>query len=303
MTDQAPPIRSRTRQPAAITSAQTPTPRTNQGGDWMKSGASARETAQSELARNQEREAKRAAGIYMPWRLWLPVGKQVEVVVLDTELGPCFYEHNLQNPATGKWDTFESCPKEFEHCPLCDGVAGGKESYYVMMLTVMVLDPYINKNGVTVPHSRKLLPVKTNDQPFWQRQFEDTGSLRGRQYLMVRDSKDQSNTGRPEYLNQQHGEDTIIASFGHPAITDQQGKVLKQANTDCYPFPYAQLFTRPSGEDLRRRYGGAPPVGSRASNAAIIGATGGITPISSGAASIQTGGTPGADLDDDSVPF
>jgi hypothetical protein len=90
----------------------------------------------------------------MPYRFWLPVGKQVEGVVLDTELGPCFYEHQLQNPRTGKWDIYEGCPKEYEHCPLCDGVAGGKESYYVMMLTVMVLDPYINKQGVTVPHAQ-----------------------------------------------------------------------------------------------------------------------------------------------------
>jgi hypothetical protein len=284
VSDETPPIRSRSRipagpaaQPETTNGGITPTiaatsPRQQPAGgaDWMKTGAAARETSAAELARNQERERQRAAGIFMPYRFWLPVGKQVELVLLDNEPGPCFYEHQLQDPRTGKWDIYEGCPKEYEHCPLCDGVAGGKDSYYVMMLTAIVMDPYINKNGVTVPHSRKLLAVKTNDQPFFQRQFEANGTLRGRQYLMVRDSKQSPSIGRAEFLAA-HSEDAILASFGHPQVTASDGKVIKQANADCYPYPYAQIWTRPSGEDLRRRYGGAAPIGSPAGNAAMIG--------------------------------
>jgi hypothetical protein len=215
------------------------------------------------LPATKKKNGNARQGFSCPSVSGLPVGKQVEAVVLDNELGPCFYEHQLQNPRNGKWEIYEGCPKEFEHCPLCDGVAGGKDSYYVMMLTLMVLDPYINKNGVTVPHSRKLYAVKTNDQPYWQRQFDQNGSLRGRQYLFARDSQQGSNTGRPDFLAA-HSEDAILASFGHPEIKSQDGKVIKQANADCYPFPYSQLFHRPSGEDLRRRYGGAAPIGSPA---------------------------------------
>jgi hypothetical protein len=299
--EQAPRIRSRiptgTPQPAAQPAAQGQ-PAQRGGDDWMKSGARAREIQQTELQRNQEREKQRAEGIWMPWRFWLPVGKQVELVILDSEPGPCFYEHQLQNPSTGKWDIYEGCPKEFEVCPLCDGAAGGKESYYVMMLTAMVLDPYINKNGVTVPHSRKLLAVKTNDQPTFLRRFDQEGTLRGTQWLMSRDTKNDSNIGRPEFL-QRHAEEDIIASFGHPPVTAQDGRVLKQANADCHAFPYAKLWSRPSGEDLRRRYGGVAPMGSAQDIQTAAGGTR-IQPRGGNTA----GGAGGVDHDlDDDVPF
>lgn len=244
---------------------------------WMKTGREAQKVQAAELEKNKEKERRRAEGIFMPFRFWIPAGKQVELVVLDEEPGPCFYEHQLQDPVSGKWDIYEGCPKEFEACPLCDGQAGGKESYYVMMLSVMVLDPYVNKNGITVPHSRKLMAIKTNDQPFFLRTHEREGTLRGVQLLMARQGKQDSSIGRPEFIAR-HSEADIMATFGHPAIKANDGRVLKQANADTQPFPYAKLWTRPSGADLRTRYGGAPPMGSEAdlSGGRTIGRTGGV---------------------------
>jgi hypothetical protein len=302
MSEDTPRIRSR--MPAAAAPAKGPettaapittTAAAAGGNDWMKRGASARELQEAEHARNLEKEKQRAEGIWMPYRFWLPVGKQVELVILDNEPGPCFYEHQLQDPRTGKWDIYEGCPKEYELCPLCDGVAGGKESYYVMMLTAMVMDPYVNKNGVTVPHSRKLLAVKTNDQPFFLRRFDEQGSLRGTHLLMTRNSKQDANIGRPEKLAQ-HSEEDIIATFGHAEVKSQEGKVLKQQNADCFPFPYSKLWSRPSGEDLRRRYGGAAPMGSR-QDVTQAAAAGGSTIRPRAAAT-----TDAPPLDDD-VPF
>jgi hypothetical protein len=267
------------------------TPAATGGSDdaWMKTGAGAREAVSKELEQQQDKERKRAEGIYMPYRFWLPVGKQVEVVVLDAEPGPCFYEHQLQNPQSGKWDTYESCPKEFDLCPLCDGTAGGKDSYYIMLLTVIVLDPYVNSKGITVPHSRKLLAVKSAEQPFFLRQFDRDGSLRGLHLLMTRDTKNMANHGRPEFIAK-HSEEDVMASFGHAAVTAQDGKVLKQANADCFAFPYGRIFTKPSGEDLRRRYGGTAPIGSRQERR---------TEFANGA---TTGGF-ASGVDDDDVPF
>lgn len=281
-----------------IAPRSSPAAAVTEDGSWMKTGAAARETGQSELAKNQERERKRAEGIYMPYRFWLQTGKNTEIVILDSLPGPSFYEHQLQDPRTGKWDIYESCPKESEVCPLCDGAGGGKDSYYIMMLTAMVMDPFINKNGVTIPHSRKLLAIKTNEQAFFLRQFDTHGTLRGLQFLMTRDSKQTPNTGRAELVGTApHSEADILATFGHPAVTDNTGKVLKQANAECYAFPYAKLFPRPSGDDLRHRYGGLAPMGSTQSNAAAANTSGGSTIRSRGSAAV------GDDLTDDDVPF
>lgn len=281
MSDEGAETRIRSRTPAAtsnnvnegsegdsprIRSRTTPAEQRNRNASddsWMKTGRAAQKIQEKEQAKNEEKERRRAAGIFVPYRFWLPAGKQVEIVLLDDEPGPCFYEHQLQDPATGKWDIFEGCPKEFEACPLCDGQAGGKESYYVMMLSCMVLDPYVNKNGVTVPHSRKLLAVKTNDQPFFLRTYEREGTLRGVHLLMTRPSKQDSNIGRPEML-QRHSDADIMATFGHPEIKASDGRVIKKANADTQPFPYGEIWSRPSGDDLRRRYGGVAPMGSDA---------------------------------------
>lgn len=229
------------------------------GGGWMSSGASARAKAEEELVRQREAAERRASGLYMPFRFWVGVGEQREVVILDSQLGPCFYEHQMQNPRTGRWDVHEACPKEWEPCPLCDHQ---KDSYYVMMLTVMDLSPYTNKQGQTIPHSRKLMAVKAQQQPFFMRQFDRHQTLRGLHLLMSRDTQQTAQIGNPEFI-QLHSEEDIIESFGHDQIVAQDGKVLKERNTDCFPFPYDRLFQKPTAEDLRRRYGGAAPAGSR----------------------------------------
>jgi hypothetical protein len=250
---------------ATTVGARSPSAQTNSNANdsgWMKSGATARAAAEQELQRQRESAERRANGLYMPFRFRLKVGEQREIIVLDQNIGPCFYEHNLQNPKNGKWDLFETCPKEWESCPICDGVAGGKESYYVMMLTCIDLTPWQKKDGTTVPYSKFLLPVKAQQQGFFTRQFDRHGSLRGLQLLMTRDTAQTVSIGNPEFL-ERHEEAALIESFGHEAVTGQDGKVIKAKNADCFPYPYAQLFKKPSGEDLRRRYGGMAPAGSR----------------------------------------
>jgi hypothetical protein len=153
----------------------------------------------------------------------------------------------------------------------------------------MDLTPYTNKQGVTVPHSRKLLPVKAQQQPFFMRQFDRHQTLRGLQLLMSRDTKQTAGIGNPEFVAL-HSEQDIIDTFGHDPVLAQDGKVLKERNADCFPFPYDKLFTKPSGEDLRQRYGGMAPAGSRQEYQSEWGATG------------TDGGGAGNDMDDE-IPF
>jgi len=259
-------IRSRSRAPVP---ANTQTAPAASGGDWMKRGAAARQTAESEVARQRDAAERRASGVYMPYRFRLKVGEAREIVILDADLGICFYEHHMKNPTTGKWDIYETCPKEWEACPICEMATdknnrfNAKESYYVMMLTCIDMTPYTKKDGTVMPYSKFLLPVKAQGQGFFMRLMDRHGTLRGIQLLMTRDTQQTASIGTPEFL-EKHDEASIIESFGHPAVIGQQdGKVLKPANADCFPFPYDKLFKKPSGADLRRRYGGVAPMGSR----------------------------------------
>lgn len=268
--------RLRSRAPAQ---AATPT-RSNAPQDmsWAKTGGAARAAAESEVIKQKEAADRRASGIYMPFRFYLKYPESREVIVLDAQPGLYFYEHQLKNNQTNRWDIYETCPKEFEPCPICSGEVklegAGKESYYVMMLTIMDLTPYVKtdkKTGVQteVPYSRKLLPVKTAEQGFFHRQLDRKGTLRGMHLLMARDTKEITAIGRPEIqmggddnpdFNGWHSEAALMESFGSEAVLGQDGKVVRDANIDCFPFEYAKLFNKPDGAKLRQRYnvGGVP---------------------------------------------
>jgi hypothetical protein len=251
---------NRGRMPAAPANTSPARPVAASGGGWMKTGAQARQQTEAEMQRQRDAAEKRGQPRLLRFRLKTPESR--EIVVLDREPGPCFYEHQLQNPRTGKWDIFETCPKEWEPCPICDGAAGGKESYYVMMLTIIDTTPWSNKDGMSFPHSQMLLPVKAEQQGFFLRQFDRRKSLRGMKLLMSRDTGKSASIGMPEFV-EMLSEEQIIASFGHEQVTGNDGRVFKQKNADCFPMSYDKLFKKPSGEDLRRRYGGLAPAGSR----------------------------------------
>jgi hypothetical protein len=282
----------------------------------MMTGGAARAAQEAEIIRQKEADERRASGVYMPFRFYMKYPETKEIIVLDAQPGPCFYEHSLKNPRTDRWDITELCPKTFEPCPICSGEVkmegAGKESYYVMMLTVMDMTPYFKNDKrpgaeagakIEVPYSRKLLAVKAADQGFFIRQFDRKGTLRGMHLLMARDSKDVSSIGRPELqlgteenpdFNGFHSDEAIMDSFGSPEVKDTtSGKVIKQANVDCYAFDYGKLFSKPDGATLRKKYhvGGVP--GSASANSASLHDHSGHS-HASGA---------NTDVGDDDIPF
>lgn len=310
--------RLRSRTPAA---APTSTASIPNDMSWALTGNDARAAAEAEVIKHKEAAERRASGLYMPFRFFMRYPATNDIIVLDTLPGPSFYEHNLKNPATDKWDIYETCPKTMEPCPICSGeVKGlegtGKDSYFVMMLSVIDLVPYIKtdkKTGATteIPFSRKLLPVKTAEQGFFMRQLDRKGTLRGMHLLMARDTKEMSSIGRPELVlgsaedpdfNGWHSEADIIDAFGSDAVLGEQGKILKPANINCYPFEYSKLFQKPSGENLRKKYhvGGVP--GSAMDRAASLGGSTSRGIHSSGANTNTVQTTAMNDLDDD-IPF
>lgn len=237
----------------------------------------AKQRAAQEVVNNQERAAKRAAGIYEPYRLWLPVGTQRDIVILDNTIDDLMiaYEHALQNTSTGKFDVHELCPKEFDSCPLCPP----KDSYYAMFMSTIDWKAYVNKNNVNVPHSKKLTLAKSNGMQDFFHLFDiamqQFGTIRGMHILLARNSQQDPAIGRPVMLPstgsgfEMFSEETLIATFGGPAVMDQQGaKVIKPENGDIIPFQWGQIYSKPSGDDLRSRYGGQAPAGSAQANQA-----------------------------------
>lgn len=254
------------------------------GTHAVRGYAAIRAQHERETVLQQQREQER--GIYMPHRFYLPdptkpgiTPEELEanIVVLDHEPYFAIHEHHFPNPRTGKFDKhsfFQTCMGE-GHCPACD--ADQKDPYWVLFLSVIDMRGFEIKEGPRagqwVPHSRKLLAIKNKNQNWWFRKFEQYGTLRGMQVLLVRDDRRGANHGNPEFVAL-HDEAAILESFGHPAVysTQDPNKIIKQENEDCFPFDYDALFPTPNYEAMLVKFGGNPAAGSRADHRSTWGA-------------------------------
>jgi hypothetical protein len=279
-------IRSRTA-PAAAAPTTAPAGATVAGDgstDWMRTGNAARQGLHVE----REKQAERREGtIHMPTRLMVPSGVTKDIVVLDAAPGPCMYEHNLRNPRTDRFDLHELCPKEFEPCPICDGMAGGKDSAYVMFLTVADMTPWerVLPDGSkeTVAYTRRLWVLKGTQQDDIWRLYDQHGTLRGLQLLVMRGHDRFAPASGSLVPNQEVmivDEQSILDTFGGPEVWSEpregeEPRLLKGENADTQPFEYGRLFRKPSAADLRQRYGGVAPVGSDQSNRQAFRGNGG----------------------------
>lgn len=243
---------------------------------------------QAEQARIQESERQyqttsRARG---PRRLWVPFkgdesDRTKEYIILDSNIQdcPCFYEHALLNQETGRRDLMEMCLKDTgQICPICEKFG---DSYFVQMISVIVLleSPYITKDGTELWHMKNLLPVKYQQQETFANLCNDTfgGNMRGARIVTTRDANQRSHAigvPRPYIENGQvvqYTEQELLNNFGHGDILNQDGKVVREANSDIYPFNYQELFPTPTVEELRMRYGGTIPAGSTQERSQVWG--------------------------------
>jgi hypothetical protein len=260
MSDQPPQARTRQR-PGAAPAA---TPAANQGGGWFQQGTDGFNTAAQEQARAAE---ERERG-YMPMRYWLAqpkAGQATEghIIILDDKPSMFFHEHQWKNPQTGKWDMLEACPADFDYCPLCAQEKIYGKRYYQLMLSILDLRGYTDRNGNQVPYTRKLLPIKANMLDPFKRRFEQHGTLRGLCFTMVRSpsEKNSPRIGRPEFYAQ-YTDEQLLEWYSHPAKQKEDGTVYLQANEMLQPFDYMNLFPQPSGDALVAKYGGNRPVGN-----------------------------------------
>lgn len=232
----------------------------------------------------QQRAQERIDG-YQPLRFYLPdptkLGVtreelQATVVILDDAPSFAVHEHSFPNPQTGRYGKgsfTHLCLANEGHCPACD--ADQRDPYFALFLTVQDMRGYMNSQNIWVPHSKKLLAVKNNNQEYFFRQYERHGTLRGMELLMVRSDKRGANHGNPEFVNL-HDEETIIQTFQNPQRMSQDGqRVVKEENEDCYAYDYAKIFPKPDYQQMLERFGGAPAAGSHVDQQNVWGADAG----------------------------
>lgn len=246
-------------------------------GGFLKRGSSAIQKAKQEASASRK-------GSNDPWRFWLPndsspdpkfngeQGKNERgIIILDESIEDAvgFHEHNLK--INGKYGNYELCPKEWEHCPLCEG---GDKSYYIVMLSVFVLSPWVSKDKKKSGDGTKvLLAIKSTQLGKFEEVAniaqKQNGTLRGTYLHMKRDTSNSQSPsiGEPSILDNgslfdNYTEEELVSTYGHGAVKTKEGKIVKEENEDIKPFNYSKLFIKPSAADLASRFGGMMQPGS-----------------------------------------
>jgi hypothetical protein len=175
------------------------------------------------------------------------------------------------------------CCRETEDCPICAEAEESRDSHfkpatYTMFMTVLELangdEPlFTTREGVDVWHQRRLMAVKASQAIDIERLIEAAenrnGTLRGTVVLMARDSqRTSSRIGKPVIMESGEAfefmtEDDLAEAFGHDAVV-QEGRTIREADTDITPFNYAEMFPRPTAALLAEEAGLSVRAGSQA---------------------------------------
>ena len=200
------------------------------------SGNSPKPTVSSAFAKAAEVQAQKAAAINTPFRFRLKNDESARVIILDTydNIFSC-YEHNTQGP-DGYYNKYTVCTRELGHCPMCTST--GKEGYFALFFTVIDLRPYVNKEGKTIPYTKKLLCIKGSMQMHFKRLFErHNNQIRGMEIELYRtnDKKDAASGSSVDFVCM-HTEQELAK------YVDKEGKPLTVVN-------YQQAFPMPTVEN------------------------------------------------------
>lgn len=264
---------SRVPQTQAPQQAAPATTSANNDVSWADTGAVAAAKSQQVVQQAEQRKQEAQARGYWPMRFKVKneIGNnQAEIIILDAEPGPRYYEHMVRNRRTGFDSDPEPCAREFDTCPLCPP-QGSKEPYYVMLLTVLDLRGYWSKKkNMHVPVSKNLLAVKSSQHGFFDRLYQRHGTLRGVQLMMTREGGQfSSSIGTPEYMDKHSDQDIVdfVQRSGlWVPIKNKDGKVVADEAHMTRPFEYGRFLHKPDAERLRRLYGGSAPMGSEQYN-------------------------------------
>lgn len=197
------------------------------------------------IEQEEQRRKAQSAGKYGPYasgRFFVPVGQEKQIIILDDGPEVFINEHNLKDPKTGKYSLFTPCIRDFDNCPICDNV---KESTYVLLLTVLDLTPWEDKDGNEHEFTRRLMVVKPMQQKKFIRRFEKEGTLRGAVFTMTRDNAKDASIGSDiefEEFEELKAEDWMTS------YKDKDGKTHEVDNSQ--PYVYDEILTEPTYDSL-----------------------------------------------------
>lgn len=237
---------------------------------WMKSGEEGMADAERARAERAQRDAEAANRPVRPMRFKLDWnvkdgngnqtgrGEIADIIILDTQPGPRFWEHTARNPRTGYWTETELCCREWDNCPLCPP-EGEKQPYYVMMLTVIDMREFTDREGNVWAATRKLLPVKIEKQGIFDDLYREHGSLRGVHLIMAREGgKMSSPIGDNIQFDCIHTEAEIEEYAKSTGLWEeykqQNGRVIWGEGEFIQPYQYGRIFEKPSAAKLLLKY-------------------------------------------------
>ena len=222
-------------------------------------GDAGRKRVDSEIERQKAKREARQAQMNAPFRFWMKPGTTREVIIVDEAPDVFVFEHEIYNKAT-KERIYTGCVSEWETCPVCE--AEGKDPYYALLLTVIDLNEFKDRNNDVHEFSRKLFVVKSGQQKKIIRRYkktEDEGGLRGWVVELSRDGDKDPVIGNDMEFIEQVTEDEL-----KDYVRTYKDKEGKEHEEDCSEaFDYDKLFPEPDAESLRAIVGGGSTAGSR----------------------------------------
>lgn len=225
---------------------------------------------QNELARQRKRKEEREALGNIPSRFFLKRGTNTSVIVLDDSPSFFRYEHNYMGEGAKFKNMFVECLSESEICPACKALPDSRP-YYVMILTIIDLTPYVNAQNEEIPFNRKLLAIKSNQQEKFQRKVDayikTHGTLRGAIIDIYRSNSETSPASGDdfEFVDFEDVDSKEAADYYVRAWRDKAGVDHVETLVDCVD--YEEVFPTPTVEELEEMFGIEPPAGSDRSNA------------------------------------
>lgn len=198
-----------------------------------------------------------------PRNFFMRPGETREIAILDEDPSFFRWEHCTKDDQ-GRPTVYTSCIKEFDNCPRCDD--DDKPSYYAMFLTILDFTEFTGRDGVTRTFSRKIMRVKSAQQPKIFRLLDNHGSLRGMVLQMTRDGDRSAAIGNDIEFVEFMGEDELAGDAYINTWTDREGKAHSENCTEV--IDYNTIYPEQTAEDLAKfckNYSG-PAMGSRAAN-------------------------------------
>lgn len=227
---------------------------TNKADSVIIRGDEGRKIIDSEL---EKAKAKReAAGSRAPFRYWMAPGSERQFAILDDKPDCFIYEHVFMNPTTKKRDMVVTCLKgKDRYCPGCRV----EDSTYVLFLTVLDFQPFIDSKGVNHEFSRKLMVVKPSSQKKFIRMYEKEGTLRGALIEAFRDKQTDPQIGSEhnliEFITEEELSEDYIVSHTY------QGKTTEE--NLGFPYAYEDIVKVLSADEMEKLLNLDPVPGSR----------------------------------------